>query len=87
MFQRHMLLPLSLAIVLLGWPPGVARAEAPIQVVVTSSAYDSIARYLGEDKVSVSYIVKGYQDPHVVRPKPSLAVKLNKAAVFVATGR
>ena len=86
MSSRHTLLPLSLAALLVGWPPGLAHAEDPIQVVVTSSAYDSITRYLGGDKVSVSYIVKGYQDPHVVRPKPSLAVKLNKAAVFVATG-
>jgi len=61
-------------------------AARKVRVVVTNSAYDSIARYVGGDKVEVSYIVKGYQDPHIVRPKPSLAVTLSKADVFVATG-
>jgi zinc/manganese transport system substrate-binding protein len=65
--------------------PGQAAAKKT-RVVVTCSAYASIARYIGGDKVEVSYIVKGYQDPHIVRPKPSLAVKLSKADVFVATG-
>jgi zinc/manganese transport system substrate-binding protein len=62
-----------------------AQAER-LEVVVTSSAYASIAEYIGGDKVTVSYIVAGNQDPHIVRPKPSLAVKLSKANVFVATG-
>jgi len=65
--------------------PGVALAEK-LKVVVTSSAYAPIAEYIGGDKVQVSFIVKGNQDPHVVRPKPSLAVKLAEADVFVATG-
>jgi len=56
------------------------------RVVVTSSAYDSIARYVGGDTVEVTHIVKGQQDPHIVRPKPSLAVMLSKADLFVATG-
>jgi zinc/manganese transport system substrate-binding protein len=54
--------------------------------VVTCSAYQSIAEYIGGDKVTVSHIVKGYQDPHIVRPKPSLAVDLSAADLFVATG-
>ncbi|MFH1131552.1 MAG: metal ABC transporter substrate-binding protein [Pseudomonadota bacterium] len=60
--------------------------EKKIKTVVTCSAYESIAKYIGGDKTDVSYIVKGYQDPHIVRPKPSLAVELNKTDVFVATG-
>ena len=69
--------------------PGTApagSAEGKLKVVVTSSAYAPIAEFIGGDKVKVSYIVKGNQDPHVVRPKPSLAVKLAEADVFVATG-
>jgi len=60
--------------------------EKKIRVVVTNSSYHSIAEYLGGDKVEVSHIVKGNQDPHIVRPKPSLAVQLGKADLFVATG-
>jgi len=54
--------------------------------VVTYSAYHSIAEYVGGDKVVVSHIVEGDQDPHIVRPKPSLAVLLKSADVYVATG-
>lgn len=64
---------------------GTAWAKK-LKVVVTSSAYQSIAEYIGGDTVEVSHIVKGYQDPHIVRPKPSLAVDLSKADLFVATG-
>ncbi len=67
---------------------GVAPAHAKdrLKVVVTASAYASIAEAVGGDKIEVSYIVSGNQDPHIVRPKPSLAVKLSEADVFVATG-
>lgn len=57
-----------------------------IKVVTTSSSYKPIVEYIGEDKVEVSYIIKGYQDPHIVRPKPSLAVELSKADLLIATG-
>jgi len=77
----------SLALALYAFAaPSLARAEKKINVVVTCSAYQSIAEYVGGDKVAVTHIVKGYQDPHIVRPKPSLAVELSTADVFVATG-
>jgi len=85
MNYRNTMVALALLAVLVA-APRVARAEKKIVVVVTSSAYHSITRYIGGDKVDVSYIIKGYQDPHIVRPKPSLAVRLSKADVFVATG-
>lgn len=61
-------------------------AFAALEVVVTSSSYAPIAEYIGGDLVNVTYLVQGYQDPHIVRPKPSLAVKLQQADLFVATG-
>lgn len=76
---------LAICISLLGLR-SVEADDDKLNVVVTSSAYASIAEYIGGDKVVVSYIVRGNQDPHIVRPKPSLAVKLSKADVFVATG-
>jgi ABC-type Zn uptake system ZnuABC Zn-binding protein ZnuA len=74
----------ALSIATAGYLPD-ARADK-LKVVVTSSAYKSIAEYIGGDKVEVTHIVRGNQDPHIVRPKPSLAVELSKADVFVATG-
>jgi ABC-type Zn uptake system ZnuABC Zn-binding protein ZnuA len=57
-----------------------------INVVTTLSTYADIAKKIGGDKVSVKYIVPGDQDAHFVRPKPSYAVLLNKADLFVSTG-
>jgi zinc/manganese transport system substrate-binding protein len=61
-------------------------AVKKLKVVVTNSAYHSIAEYIGGDKVQVSHIVEGNQDPHIVRPKPSLAMLLKAADVYVTTG-
>ena len=57
-----------------------------LKVVVTNSAYHSIAEAIGGNKVEVVHIVDGNQDPHIVRPKPSLAVLLKEADVYVTTG-
>ena len=55
-------------------------------VVTTLSTYADIAKKIGKDKIEVHYIVQGDQDAHFVRPKPSYAVMLSKADVFVSTG-
>lgn len=57
-----------------------------LNVVTTLSTYADIAKKVGGDRVSVSFIVPGNQDAHFVRPKPSYAVLLNNADVFVTTG-
>jgi ABC-type Zn uptake system ZnuABC Zn-binding protein ZnuA len=82
--RRHVVLATGLALAALC---GMARAdERKLRVVTTSSAYRSIAEYLGGDKVEVFHIVEGNQDPHIVRPRPSLAVLLRTADVYVTTG-
>jgi zinc/manganese transport system substrate-binding protein len=64
-----------------------AQAEdRKLKVVTTNTAYQSIAETIGGDKVEVFHIVDGNQDPHIVRPKPSLAVLLKEADVYVTTG-
>jgi zinc/manganese transport system substrate-binding protein len=85
MQTKTILISLALALCAFAAPDN-ARAEKKLNVVVTCSAYQSIAEYVGGDKVTVSHLVRGYQDPHIVRPKPSLAVVLSEAKLFVATG-
>ncbi len=63
-----------------------AAAADEIKVLTTSSSYKPIVEFIGGDLVDVDYIIKGYQDPHIVRPKPSLAVKLKETDLLVATG-
>jgi ABC-type Zn uptake system ZnuABC Zn-binding protein ZnuA len=57
-----------------------------IRVVTTLTTYADITRQIGGDKVEVSAIVQGDQDAHFVAPKPSFAVLLSKAELFVETG-
>ncbi|RMH62474.1 MAG: zinc ABC transporter substrate-binding protein [Calditrichaeota bacterium] len=64
----------------------VLHAGTKLSVVTTLSTYADIARKVGGDRVDVHAIVKGNQDAHFVRPKPSYAVMLQQADVFVTTG-
>ncbi len=61
-------------------------AASKIRVVTTLTVYADIAKYIGGDKVEVKAIVQGDQDAHFVKPKPSFAVWLSNADLFVETG-
>ena len=81
-FQRVILTAVTLLVTALATVPAAAKLD----VVVTCSSYEPIAEYIGGDHVEVVHLVEGYQDPHIVRPKPSLAQHLANADLFVATG-
>ncbi|MGD0753815.1 MAG: metal ABC transporter substrate-binding protein [Bacteroidales bacterium] len=57
-----------------------------ITVVTTTADLKSITELIGKDKVDVSSIATGYQNPHFVDPKPSYIIKLSKADMFVTVG-
>lgn len=57
-----------------------------ISVVTTTSDLKSITEFIGREKVDVSSIATGYQNPHFVDPKPSYIIKLSKADMFVTVG-
>lgn len=57
-----------------------------IKVVTTLPDFKSITELIGADKVSVSSIATGYQNPHFVDPKPSYIIGLSKADLFVTVG-
>jgi len=61
-------------------------AAGKLKVVATLPDLHYIAEQIGGDKVSVSAIAKGYQDPHFVDAKPSFVLKLKKADVFIQVG-
>jgi len=63
------------------------QAQQPrLNVVTTLPDYAFLAKEIGGERVSVRAIVKGNQDAHFIRPKPSFAVALRNADVLVATG-
>src|ERR1041384_5279986 len=63
-----------------------ARAADPINVVATLTDFGKIAEAVGGDKVKVTTIASGVQDPHFVDPKPSYVLKLRDADLFLVNG-
>jgi ABC-type Zn uptake system ZnuABC Zn-binding protein ZnuA len=61
-------------------------AAAPVEVVTTLSPYAAIAREVGGDRVRARSIARGDEDGHFVKPKPSFALMLRDADLFVTTG-
>src|SRR4030042_7136443 len=57
-----------------------------LNIVCSFSDYASIAEYIAGDRAIVSYIAHGEQDPHFVPPKPSYAVTLSTADIWITTG-
>jgi ABC-type Zn uptake system ZnuABC Zn-binding protein ZnuA len=79
---RTRYLPLLTIVLLLG-----ARvASADLQVVTTLAAYASIADEVCGGLCEVQSISRGDEDAHFVKPKPSFALMLRRADLFVTTG-
>ncbi|HUU17799.1 MAG TPA: metal ABC transporter substrate-binding protein [Sedimentisphaerales bacterium] len=62
------------------------HAKPHLNVVTTLPDYAYFAKLISGDRVSVKSIVRGDQDAHFIRPKPSFATALRNADVLVATG-
>ena len=63
-----------------------AASAAPLRVVTTLPVYASIAQEVGGGRVEVQSISRGDEDAHFVKPKPSFALMLKRAGLFVTTG-
>lgn len=59
---------------------------ASVKVVTTLPDYADLVKAIGQDQVEVTAMVRGDQDAHFIRPKPSFALALRKAHMLVATG-
>ncbi len=62
------------------------HAADRITVVTTQAVYAALTREVGGDHVLVTSIAAPAEDPHFVRPKPSFAVDIRHADLFVTTG-
>src|SRR6185436_15617765 len=56
------------------------RVAASIEVLA------DLSRQVGGDRVEVTSLSRGYQDPHFVEAKPSLVLALNRADALVTVG-
>ncbi len=59
---------------------------APLKVVTTIQDLASITKEVGGDRVEVTAIGRGYQDPHFIEPKPSFLLLLRNADLLVVVG-
>ena len=75
---------LLLVAVLFGLPP--AAATARLRVVTTTSDYAWAARVVAGDHATVEAILPPDQDAHTLAPRPSYAVKVGRADLFVVNG-
>jgi ABC-type Zn uptake system ZnuABC Zn-binding protein ZnuA len=64
----------------------VPPADATVRVITTLQDYAAIARDVGGDRVEARAIVAGNADAHFIKPKPSYALMLKDADLFVSTG-
>jgi len=65
---------------------GTGECLAKLNVVATISDLGWIAEQVGGDDVEVSVLCPGYQDPHYLPAKPSLARKMRSADLLVYNG-
>jgi ABC-type Zn uptake system ZnuABC Zn-binding protein ZnuA len=75
-----------LTVFLLAFVLGASAWALPVKVVTTLPAYASIAQFVGGDRVEAQSISRGDEDAHFVKPKPSFALMLKQADLFVTTG-
>ena len=61
-------------------------SAAPLKVVTTIQDLASLTKEVGGDRVDVSSIARGYQDPHFVEPKPSFLFLLRNAELLEVVG-
>ena len=78
--MRRMFLILTLSLM------ATAAWAEPVKVVTTLPAYASIAKFVGAERVQAQSISRGDEDAHFVKPKPSYALMLKDADLFVTTG-
>ncbi len=75
----------SLALALLAFALPL-RASAALRVVTTTEGLAALAREVGGDRVEVTHLSRGMQDPHFVDANPTLTVKLRQADLLVDVG-
>ncbi|MEO6486393.1 MAG: metal ABC transporter substrate-binding protein, partial [Thermoanaerobaculia bacterium] len=74
---------IALAMALL---PNPVSAAQKLKVVTTTADLASLAREVGGDRIDVTAIARGYQDPHFVEAKPSFLMLLRNADLLAAVG-
>ena len=87
--RRWQWLTLTVVLAIFGIAPLLVHAQAPdspLQVVATVPELGSLVREVGGNRVVVTGLVKGTEDPHFVEAKPSFIKALSQADMYVQVG-
>ena len=76
----------KLAFLLLFGSIAPASFAAPLKIVTTTADLAAITREVGGDRVTITALARGYQDPHFVDPKPSFLSILRDADLLEVIG-
>lgn len=60
--------------------------QAKVNIVATLPVFGSLAEEIGGDRVNITSLARGNQDPHFLDAKPMYAVALNKADLLLQGG-
>ena len=77
---------ISIITVLIATFAGQAYADKKLNVVTSTPDLKYIVQEIGGNRVAVTSIARGNQDPHYVEPKPSFMLLLRKADLYFVTG-
>ena len=69
-----------------GIPCCFGQTAPQLRVVATLPDYAVLAKAIGGDRIAVETIVRGDQDAHFIRPKPSFVTMVQRADVLISTG-
>ena len=78
--MKNILMTLLISITL------AAPANAAVKIVATLPWLGSIAKDIGQHKVSVTTLVKSSQDPHSIEAKPSMIAAMRQADIAMYNG-
>jgi len=81
---NRLLLTLTACLIVVS--PQSVRGSDKLQIVTTTTDLAAIARAVGGDKVEVTAIATGYEDPHFISAKPSYMMAARKADLWIRVG-
>lgn len=80
---RRVTITLSLVV---GAALSVATPRAQLRVVTTIPDLADLAAQIGGERVAADSLTAGHEDFHMVRPRPSLLIKMRRAEMFIELG-
>ena len=63
-----------------------ATSQARLNIITSIPDLRSLVEYIGKDKVDVTSIARGHEDPHHVEPRPTFITRLARADLLFVAG-